>query len=111
MSYSQWKRVSRSATGLRLDGLNPRIPPATTIPSELDLICELLIHEEVFGLARSIALSGYFPSEPMISVLEERRLVVVEGNRRLAACKLLLKPELAPKTLESKFRVLAASMD
>ena len=43
----------------------------------------------------SIEASGFFPHEPIIVACENDKNVVIEGNRRLAAVKLLLDPELA----------------
>ena len=50
---------------------------------------------DVRELAQSIAASGYFPHEPLIAVEEDGNYVVIEGNRRLAAVRLLLDDELA----------------
>lgn len=41
-------------------------------------------------LVMSIAASGYFVHEPVFVITDNKRLVVIEGNRRLAAVKLLL---------------------
>jgi hypothetical protein len=45
-------------------------------------------------LALSIAASGFFPHEPLMVASEGDRAVVVEGNRRLLAVKLLVDPGL-----------------
>jgi len=45
-------------------------------------------------VALSIASNGYFEHEPLFASREDGELVVVEGNRRLAAVKLLLDGEL-----------------
>ena len=45
-------------------------------------------------IARSICDFGYFPTEPPICVEEDGELVVVEGNRRVAAVKILLSDDL-----------------
>ena len=44
-------------------------------------------------LAMSIGARGYFPHEPIFVEEDGDRLVVIEGNRRLAAVMLLLDPE------------------
>lgn len=41
-------------------------------------------------LAMSIAASGYFDYEPVFVITDKKQLVVIEGNRRLAAVRLLL---------------------
>ena len=49
---------------------------------------------DVKELTLSIAASGYFPHEPVIVAMEGGSKVVIEGNRRLAAVKLLRQPAL-----------------
>lgn len=51
--------------------------------------------------------SGYFPTETLVAVKEDGHEVVVEGNRRLAALKVLISPESAPEAHWKKFRALA----
>jgi len=41
-------------------------------------------------LGQSFLVNGYFSEEPLVCVREDGRLVVVEGNRRLAALRLLI---------------------
>jgi hypothetical protein len=69
------------------------------------------LHDDVFDLAKNIAANGFFPSEPLVAVKEGGKLTVVEGNRRLAACKLLVSPEAAPKEFQSKFKSLSEKFD
>lgn len=45
-------------------------------------------------VALSIAANGYFPHEPLFISREDAGLVVIEGNRRLAAVKLLREASL-----------------
>lgn len=110
---SNWNQVQRTVTRLKLDPRNPRIPDSETEFSQRDLIRELLEHDRVEKLAKDIAEHGYFIVESLIAVEDEDgKLVVVEGNRRLAALKLLLNPEMAPteKAIKS-FRKISASVD
>lgn len=58
-------------------------------------------------VAESIATRGYFPNEPLLAVKESGRLVVVEGNRRLAALKALREPGLLEGSYERKIERLA----
>ncbi|MBI4557566.1 MAG: hypothetical protein HY706_08285 [Candidatus Hydrogenedentes bacterium] len=53
----------------------------------LEVLWENMAVDEI---AMSIAASGYFDHEPLFVLEEEKTLVVIEGNRRLAAVKLLL---------------------
>lgn len=100
-----------SVGSLLLDPKNPRIPPARQLDAQLEIIQELAIHEDIYDLAKSIATNAFFPNEPLIVVRENGKHYVVEGNRRLAACKLLVSPNMAPSSLEKKFRTLTATFD
>ena len=80
---------------LLLDPRNTRIPTAHQTNDQRALLHELVKHEDVATLAKSIAKLGLFPNERMVVMRERPRYVVLEGNRRLAAIKLLLTPELA----------------
>jgi hypothetical protein len=54
---------------------------------------------DAIAIARSIAAHKYFPSEPLIAIRDQKgdKLVVIEGNRRLAALKLLHAEPLRAK--------------
>ena len=52
---------------------------------------------DVMELVQSIAASGFFPHEKLIIAKEGRKNVVIEGNRRLAAVRVLVDPEIAKK--------------
>lgn len=58
-------------------------------------------------VADSIVTRGYFPNEPLLAVKEDGRLVVVEGNRRLAALKALREPALLEGTYQRQVERLA----
>ena len=74
---------------LLLDAKNPRIQEIGGDLSQ-EKILEVLWREySVDEVAMSIAQNGYFPHEPLFVVEENDDLVVVEGNRRLAAARLL----------------------
>jgi len=70
----------------------------------------LLRFEQIDDLIGKIAAQGYFPTEALICIQEDSRLLVVEGNRRLASLKLLLNPELAPESDQKAVRVKAKKM-
>jgi hypothetical protein len=53
--------------------------------------------ESIYQLARDIVDHGTLnPTDPVIIVEEANRFVVLEGNRRLCALRLLRRPQLAP---------------
>lgn len=109
IDYSNWPTKKLSVTTLRLDPLNPRIPDVSADPSQRDLIVDLVEHENVAELARDIVEQGYSPLERLLGYVEEGGdTFVLEGNRRLAALKLLLNPDAAPEIVQKKVRALAA---
>ena len=75
-------------------------------PTQREIVAELVNYDDIYGLAKDIADKGYFPTEVLIGVEDDGRQVIVEGNRRLAALKLLLSPDLAPEGVVKKFRSL-----
>lgn len=84
---------------LHFDWKNPRmaefgISKVTTDNAILKILWDAM---DVNELIMSISASGFFPHEPLIVTKEGRRFVVIEGNRRLAAVKILLDPKLRQK--------------
>lgn len=108
IDYRKWKKGNPKVTSLQLDPLNPRIPKGRGILDQRGLIAELVEHDKVYELAKSIVADGYYPLEHLIAVESDGKAVVVEGNRRLASLKLLINPELAPDEKAAKsFRMLS----
>jgi hypothetical protein len=82
---------------LFLDAENPRLIElglgANAKP--IDMTKALWEKMAVAEVAMSIAWNGYFPHEPLFVEQDKQgRMIVIEGNRRLAAVKLLLDPAL-----------------
>lgn len=90
---TNWKPARRAATTLQLDVRNPRFVVADANPSERDLINYLFDHYGAGDVAESISHIGFIPAEPLVCIWEDQNLVVVEGNRRLAALKALQNPQ------------------
>ena len=82
---------------LHFDRRNPRLVEyAVEADAEDDEIIPILWEAmDVWELVQSIAASGYFPHEPLIVAREHNEHVVIEGNRRLAAVKVLLDRKFA----------------
>ena len=81
---------------LRLDPQNPRLPESYHGSTETELLQYIADTYSAIEVARSIALHGYFHSEPLIVVATTGdSYVVVEGNRRLVALRVLSEPTLA----------------
>ena len=93
---------------LHLDLLNPRV--GRGVSTETEALSRLLERhgEHILGLARDIAKNGLNPIELWAVIKERNRLVVLEGNRRLVACRLLLDPGRAPATWRRRFEPVRA---
>ena len=76
---------------LKLDLSNPRSPDAA-FDTEDDVIEFLVNHADVEELIQAILNSGWHDYEALIVLGDEN--VVLEGNRRLAALRILADPEL-----------------
>lgn len=84
---------------LLLDPENPRLESVATTKDQQDLIKAMWREMAVDEVALSIAENGFFEEEPLFAIPApkengEPRYVVVEGNRRLTAVKLLLNEGL-----------------
>ena len=85
-------RLASVAPGqLKLDLVNPRIPDAA-FRTEDDALRYLYAQADLGELIQSIGNSGWLDFEPLIA--EEATNTVIEGNRRLAALRILANPEL-----------------
>jgi hypothetical protein len=94
---------------LDFDCLNPRLPNYLNKSDDGEVVEWMLKEANIVELMGSIGEQGYFEGEPLIVVPSKAKpnhFEVVEGNRRLSAVKLLLKPELA---LTRKAAVLQAA--
>ncbi len=111
IDYSKWKESQLSVTNLQLDPQNPRIPDSNIELSQRALIADLVENDKVIELAKNIVDNGYYPVEALIIVEDDKKKYVLEGNRRIAALKLLLSPEIAPTDWERRFRALSNRID
>ncbi|MUK43243.1 hypothetical protein GNP61_16990 [Aliivibrio fischeri] len=101
-------------SSIDLDLTNPRlagIVKRQAITNQKDAVIALTKSAEVHSLCLSIINNGYHPDEVLIAINDEtgksNRITVIEGNRRLSACKLLLKPALLKGSPEyNKFQRL-----
>ncbi len=80
---------------LILDVNNPRFGLANS-EGQLGALTYLFENCDIKELWHSIVENGFLPYEPLVAYYDkdEKKYVVVEGNRRLAAVKTLLKPDL-----------------
>jgi ParB-like nuclease domain len=81
---------------LHFDRNNPRFPPKVAQGPVEDLMQRFVRDERLLEIIESIGNHGFFPGEPLLVVPDgDEDYRVVEGNRRLAALKLLVR-ELEP---------------
>lgn len=82
---------------LRLDPENPRLPPSIDGTDELAVLEWMIRDVGLMEIIGSIGAQGYFAGEPLlVTPGPNGAFIVVEGNRRLAATKLLADPTIAP---------------
>jgi hypothetical protein len=87
--HKQPIREHLSVELLDFDPENPRFPPEIAHGS-IELLIERFIRDErLMEIMVSIADQGYFEGEPLLVTKFGDRYHVIEGNRRLAALKLL----------------------
>jgi hypothetical protein len=104
---------------LRFDPRNPRLPPEAINYSQNQIFDILERDFDLLPIAKSMADNGYFDEEPLIVIPKEKEkgvYTVVEGNRRLAALKLLTDPNTRARspnrhTYEKLTKSLAEPLD
>ncbi|MCX7045140.1 MAG: hypothetical protein NTX50_06610 [Candidatus Sumerlaeota bacterium] len=85
---------------LLLDPENPRLESVSKSTDQDELIKAMWREMAVDEVALSIAENGFFEEEPLFAIPapeENDKYIVVEGNRRLTAVKLLLDDKLREK--------------
>lgn len=92
---------------LLLDPENPRLRRSERGSSQPELLRIMIERFKVEELARSIIAGGYYPFDPIVAYEQGRDVIVREGNRRVAAMKLLLRPALAPPKHAPTWRALS----
>lgn len=83
---------------LELDRENPRLPSRLKGAEERDILEYLALKTNIEDLITSIGENDFFPGEAIVvtrSASESGKYVVLEGNRRLTALKLLQDVDLA----------------
>jgi hypothetical protein len=84
---------------LDYDPNNPRlVEEGTKNPDEAQIIRTLTDGSDLLELVSSIAANGYIDIEPLIVQRVGSRFRVLEGNRRLAAIRILQSPDMAKGT-------------
>lgn len=88
---------------LQLDVTNPRF--GETIDGDAtqnEVLNNIVKNYGVTDVISSLAVNGYFSAEPMVvKKVAEDKHIVMEGNRRLAACLILLEDDRARDQLDN----------
>lgn len=86
-----------SVESVHLDAQNPRLPLFLHGRPEGELLAWLYANGNLEELAQSFLDNGFFAHEPLIILAGRRKgsYVALEGNRRLAALKILLEEPVA----------------
>ncbi len=93
LDFSEWSQRLLSIEHLKLDIDNPRFSYFSKKKMNQTEIVKFLIERfDVYDMAKDIASDGYLLNEEPIVCKEEDSYVVLEGNRRVSACKILLNP-------------------
>lgn len=106
----EWSERRLSPLAIELDSKNPRIEvPSGAGQDEIRNV--LLAQEEIVELAREIVKSnGLLYGDRIITTAEKGKQIVLEGNSRVTACQLLLRPALIPAKYKSRFPTATAAL-
>jgi hypothetical protein len=110
---------------LLLDPENPRLESVKSGPTQEELIRAMWKEMAVSEVALSIAENGFFREEPLFAIpapkgfaakektcagdLQKPRYIIVEGNRRLTAVKLLRDEELRQRIKATDLPIVSAT--
>ena len=89
---------------IKLNLSTPRLPKSKQDKDEATIIEFMLLESVTLELMMAIGQNDFFPGEQLLVIkddAETEKYIVVEGNRRLTAVKLLSNPELANVKKES----------
>jgi hypothetical protein len=93
---STWEELAVDVVNeVKLDPRNIRLDIPEGVP-ESDIVQDLFTNEKALSLVEGIAKVGLLTHEVPIVVERDGQLIVVEGNRRVAALKAIQNPYLAP---------------
>ncbi|MDP8233688.1 MAG: hypothetical protein P9M06_02650 [Candidatus Saelkia tenebricola] len=103
-NYDNWTRIKENISDLFLDLENIRLQ-VDGKTSQNALINDLFLNEDAMQILESIVTNRFFPDEFPVIIKENNKFIVIDGNRRVAALKVLLHPEIVPSK-ETKIREL-----
>ena len=89
--------VEIDVDSLEYDKENPRLPTSVRGGSETQILVYLATKTRIEDLMSSIGANGFFRGEAIVVMPRNDKFVVIEGNRRLTALRLLLTPSLVKR--------------
>lgn len=92
IDYTLWETFEYTISSLLLDPKNPRLKHRAQKMNQTQIMQYLLENEKIYELAKKISEEGYYVGEEPIICIENDKKIVLEGNRRTAALKLLQDP-------------------
>ena len=92
-----------------LDPLNVRLGYPTNTPQD-EIIYDLFKNENALELVESIAQVGLLEHEVPIVLKRDGQMIVVEGNRRVAALKAIQNPLLVPE-FKARIQAIVSGID
>ena len=111
MATNIWSTKRLLVASLHLDAKNPRIGRETAARAPREIIQYLFEHDKALEVAQSIVTRGYFSNEPLLAIKENDQIVIVEGNRRLAALKALREPGLLEGSIYRQIERLSRQIE
>lgn len=110
INMATWEELTVDiVNGVRLDPRNVRLDIPEGVP-ESDIVQDLFTNEKALNLVEGITKVGLLTHEVPIVVERDGTLIVVEGNRRVAALKAIQNPYLAPDH-QARISKLAQSIE
>jgi len=100
----EWKEEDVLIDELYLDEDNIRLD--INEKDQKALITDLFSNEQAMKVFESIYKNGLFPDEVPVIIKEAGKNIVVDGNRRVASLKVMLRPEIAPQKYRTKIEKL-----
>lgn len=94
----------RRLSSLELDAENPRFGGSGgRTASQREVLDHIVKNYGVQDVLSSLAVNGYFKAEPLVgrAIQGSDKVVIVEGNRRLAACLMLADDDRASNQLKA----------
>jgi hypothetical protein len=97
---------------LEFDPDNPRlVEDGIDKPTDAQIIASLADTADLAEVLESVAANGYIDIEPVIAMRVKDKWRVLEGNRRLAAIRILQKPALAKAAGLTAPEITAANLE